>query len=140
MVNEQLYFLSILCNGLAGIILFTGKDGAQAEGGARFSLQNPTVHLVLGILCAVTGILKLLSPMKTALLGDLVPAAAGVTAGLLLIFGIYRHDVSENAEVTEPVGKLDRLGESLMKFRKTVGLGLLAVALLHFLFPYALFL
>nr|AGS52372.1 hypothetical protein [uncultured bacterium contig00077] len=138
MVNEQLYFLSILCNGLAGFILFTGKDSQPVENTAKFSLQNPTIHLVLGILCSVTGVLKLLSPMKTALLGDLVPAAAGVTAGLLLIFGIYRHDVSSSSE--EPSGTLDRLGENLMKFRKTVGLGLLAVALLHFLFPYALFL
>ena len=135
----QLYFLSILCNGLSGYILFSGNDGETVEKGVRFSINNPTFHLVLGILSAVTGILKLLSPTLDGipLLGDLVPAVAGVTAGLLLIFGIYRQNVSV---VSESQGSLDRLGISLLKFRKSVGLTLMVVALIHFLFPQALFL
>jgi hypothetical protein len=138
----QLYFLSILCNGLSGYILFAVNENDPVESGSRFSLNNPTFHLVLGVLSAVTGVLKLLDPMKEAegkvvyLLGDLLPAAAGVTAGLLLIFGIYRTDVS----ATNNPGALDRLGTSLMKFRKTVGLALFAIAFLHFLLPRALFL
>jgi hypothetical protein len=136
----QLYFLSILCNGLSGYILFTGNENVPAEKGMRFSLNNPTFHLVLGILSAVTGVLKLLSPTIDGIpiLGDLIPAAAGITAGLILIFGMYRQDVSAPAESAG--GTLERLGTKLMRFKKTIGLALIAVAVLHFLFPGALFL
>jgi len=142
MITPQLYFLSILCNGLSGYILFAGNGGAEIEKGVHFSINNPTFHLVLGILSAVTGVLKLLSPsMGIPILGDLVPAAAGVAAGLILIFGIYRRDASVNpSDSAETAGKLDNLGGSMLRFRKTIGLGLLAVALIHFLFPQAIFL
>jgi len=147
----QLYFLSILCNGLSGYILFSGGDGETSgnssedsaadslEKSIRFSLNTPTFHLVLGILCAVTGVLKLLSPTMDGilLLGDLIPSAAGIIAGILLIFGIYRQDISA---APERPSSLDRLGISLLRFRRTVGFGLIAVAFLHFLFPQALFL
>jgi len=147
----QLYFLSILCNGLAGYILFAGNDGEEPESSAddftagsieksmRFSLNTPTFHLVLGILCAVTGILKLLSPTMDGILliGDLLPSAAGVVSGILLIFGIYRQDISA---APENPGALDRLGIGLLRFRRAIGLGLIIVAFLHFLFPQALFL
>jgi hypothetical protein len=138
----QLYFLSILCNGLSGYILFSGDHGENesienSAGVLRFSIRNPTFHLVLGILSAVTGVLKLLSPVKTPIFGDLAPAIAGIAAGFILIFGIYRRGVSSSL-VEE--GKLDRMGEGLLRYRKVLGLGMLAVAALHFLFPLALFL
>jgi hypothetical protein len=134
----QLYFLSILCNGLSGFILFAGKEEESVEGNALFSINNPMFHLVLGILSAVTGVLKLLSPTMDGIpiLGDLIPAAAGVTAGLLLIFGMYRQSTAS----PESKGELDRIGFNLLRFRKTFGLGLMIVALIHFLFPQALFL
>ena len=123
--------------------MFAGKEGETVENGSTFSLNNPVVHLVLGILSSVVGVLKLLSPMPVSservvlILGDLIPAAAGVTAGLLLIFGMYRQGIGSDAE---PRGELDRLGLNLLRFRKTFGLGLIAVAVIHFLFPQALFL
>jgi len=147
----QLYFLSILCNGLSGYILLTGNQGGESDSSSdesvvdsidksiRFSLNSPTFHLVLGILCVVTGVLKLLSPTMDGilLLGDLIPSAAGIVSGILLIFGIYRQDISA---APENPGALDRLGISLLRFRKVVGFGLIVVAFLHFLFPQALFL
>jgi hypothetical protein len=134
----QLYFLSILCNGLSGYILFAGNDGETDENPVSF-LNTPTFHLVLGILSAVTGILKLLSPSigGVLILGDLIPAAAGAIAGFMLIFGIYRKDTSMNIEST---GTMDILGANLLRFRKPIGLALFAIALIHFLFPQALFL
>jgi len=139
----QLYVLSIICNGLSGYILFAGREGEQAEK-QGFSVDNPTFHLIIGILSAVTGILKLLSPSvgvpgKTGVLifGDLIPAAAGIVAGIVLIFGLYRHDITT---ATETSGSLDRLGKNLLRFRKLLGMFLFAAALVHFLFPAALFL
>jgi hypothetical protein len=130
----QLYLLSVLCNGLAGYVLFSGNENDSEN--ARFSIKTPTFHLVLGILSAVTGVLKLLSPSFDGIpiIGDLIPVAAGLVAGLMLIFGIYRQDLSAKA------GELDRLGISLLAFRRPIGLGLMAISLLHFLFPQALFL
>jgi hypothetical protein len=139
----QLYFLSILCNGLSGYILFAGKEGETIEEGAFLSLNSPIFHLVLGILSVVTGVLKLLSPLPSItgntvyILGDLVPSTAGITAGLLLIFGMYRQGSTAGSE---SMGELDRIGSNLLRFRKTFGLGLMLVAVMHFLFPQALFL
>jgi hypothetical protein len=134
----QLYFLSILCNALSGYVLFTGNDNETPEKPLSFT-DNPTFNLVLGILSAVTGVLKLLSPTvdKIPIIGDLVPAIAGIAAGLVLIFGIYRQNTSS---VSTSTNSLDSLAGTLLAFRKPFGMGLLAVALLHFLFPQALFL
>jgi len=134
----QLYFLSILCNALSGYVLFTGNDNKTSEKPPSFA-DNPTFNLVLGILSAVTGVLKLLSPTvdKIPILGDLVPAISGVAAGLVLIFGIYRQSTPSASPSTN---SLDSLAGTILAFRKPFGLGLLAVALLHFLFPEALFL
>jgi hypothetical protein len=138
----QLYFLSILCNGLTGYILFAG-DESQADEKSIVFHSNPTFHLVLGILSAVTGILKILSPtvLENAspgggflILGDLIPAAAGIVAGFMLIFGIYRKENSQS------VGSMDVLGSSLLGLRKPIGIALLGVAVLHFLFAKIIFL
>jgi hypothetical protein len=120
---------------LAGYVLFAGS-GSETGEKARFTINNPVFFLVLGICCIVIGVLKLLSPTLDGIiiLGDLIPSAAGVIAGLILIFGIYRQDVSAKS------GELDRLGTNMLSFRKPIGLGLMVVALLHFLFPQALFL
>jgi len=136
----QLYFLSIVCNGLSGYIRFAGNDDVSFDKGTRLSLNSPVFHLVLGIVSAITGVLKLLSPTMDGIpiLGDLLPVAAGIASGLLLIFGTYRHDTS--SAVSDSTGALDRLGASLLRFRKSVGLGLMGAALVHFLFPQALFL
>jgi len=134
----QLYFLSIICSGIAGYILFAGKDGDID----MLPIDNPTFHLVLGIISAVTGVLKLLSPLPSSMdaargviiLGDLIPSAAGIVAGLVLIFGLYRRDVSAKD------GELDRIGTNLLAFRKPIGIALLCVAVVHFIFGELLFL
>ena len=85
----QLYFLSVICNALSGYILFSGDEGEIPKNPLNF-LDNPLFHLVLGIISAVTGILKLLSPSmdNILILGDLIPSTAGIIAGFMLIFGI----------------------------------------------------
>jgi hypothetical protein len=68
-------------------------------------------------------------------LGDLLPGAGGIAAGFVLIFGSYRERATIASE-----GTLDRVGDAFLKYRKGVGVLLLALAVLHFLFPQALFL
>ena len=127
----QLYFLSIVCNSLCGYILFSGNE---SENSLKIeALNNPTFQLVLGIISIVTGVLKLLSPTRFIILGDLFPAIAGVIGGFMMIFGISRKDSSSQ-------GSLEVISTGLLNFRKPIGLGLLGAALLHFLFPNWLFL
>jgi hypothetical protein len=134
----QFYFLSILLNGLTGYILsFAGDEPENSiETSLRFSLKNDTFRLILGILAAVTGLLKLLSPVQgdVPVIGDLIPAVLGLGAGFILILGYYRERSSVESE------KIARLGESLSRYKKWLGIVFLASAALHFLFPQALFL
>jgi len=136
----QLYFLSIILNALAGILLVFGDalDGDSANKGFKLFLSSNGFRLVLGILAAIIGILKLLSPINNTIpiLGDLLPALAGLAAGFILIFGFYR----ENSARSDVEGNLDRIGDTFLHYRKAAGIFLLAIAILHFLFPTALFL
>jgi hypothetical protein len=136
----QLFFLSILFNGLSGYVLVTQEkwENGSIENSLKLSPSNETFRLVLGILTAVTGFLKLLSPVMgtTPFLGDLVPALAGIAGGFILVFAYYR----DHAQDVDGEGKFDRIGNTFLRGKKTAGIILLASALLHFLFPQALFL
>jgi len=135
----QLYFLSIVFNGLAGFLFVFADlgDGDSDEQSAKFSFIGSGFRLVMGILAAVIGILKLLSPMEgMPILGDLLPALAGLGAGFILIFGFYR----ERTPSIDNDEQINRFGEIALHYKKAVGISLLAAALLHFLFPSALFL
>jgi hypothetical protein len=114
----------------------TGESDS-IENSLRFSLHNTSFRLVFGILSALVGIVKLLSPAMDGMpfLGDFLPATGGIAAGFVLIFGAYRERAAAVSE-----GTLDRVGDAFLKYRKGVGLILLALAVLHFLFPQALFL
>jgi hypothetical protein len=135
----QLYFLSILFTGFSGYLLVTQEkwENSSLEEGMKFSPRNGTFRLILGILTALTGVLKLLSPQgNLPFLGDLIPAVCGLAGGFTLVFGYYRG--REGAVKGE--GNLDRIGEILLRWRKGLGYALITSALLHFLFPQALFL
>jgi hypothetical protein len=134
----QFYFLSILLNGLSGYILGFGADepDASIETSIKPSLNNDTFRLILGILTAVTGLLKLLSPTEgdIPVIGDLIPAVLGLGAGFILIFGYYRERSTVESE------SVNRVAEVLARHKKWMGFIFLISAALHFLFPKALFL
>jgi hypothetical protein len=136
----QFYLLSIVLNGLIGFLLVFGDaiEGNSTASGFELFLSSRGLRLFLGILAAITGILKLLSPVMNGMpiLGDILPALAGLAAGFILIFGFYR----ENSVKNDTEGTLDRIGDTFLHYKKAVGVILLAVAVLHFLFPTALFL
>ena len=137
----QLYFLAILCCGFAGYVLFAGGNNSDQKALFSISFDNQTFNLILGIICAVTGVLKLLAPLPSGeqlkrilIFGDIFPAAAGIIAGLIFIFGIYRQDKHSGS------GKLDHAGAALLTFRKPIGFALMLIAVVHFLFGELLFL
>ena len=133
----QFYFLSIVLNALAGYLLFTGDEGGILELRKDFSMKDDTLKLVVGILAAVTGLLKLLSPVEgdIPVVGDLLPAVVGLLSGFLLIFGYYQNRSS--LELSEHAEKVDRI---LGKNKRIIGAVAMVTAVLHFLFPKVLLL
>jgi hypothetical protein len=134
----QFYFLSILFNLVSGYLLVRNKaEGEESvENSLKFPVNMETFKLILGILTALTGLLKLLSSVEgdVPVAGDLLPALTGMAAGAVLVFSCYREQSAlEKEGVTQP-------GEGILKYRKWIGVAAAASALLHFLFPRALFL
>jgi len=134
----QFYFLSIVLNTLAGYALFTiGKElkGGKLDG-IKSLLSDSILRLVLGVLCATVGFLKLLTVMRgdIPVVGDLIPALAGMISGFTLLLEFYRANTSVTTEFME---KLDRI---FIANSRIVGIITMLTALAHFLFPSVLFL
>ena len=133
----QFYFLSIVLNALAGFILISGDEVGVLEFKSSFSLKDETLRLVAGILSVVIGVLKILSPIEgdIPVVGDLVPAAAGILAGLVLVFEYYWDRSTLDASAHD--GRIDRI---LVSNKKIIGVAAIIAAGLHFLFPKVLLL
>ncbi|MDR1105854.1 MAG: hypothetical protein LBL44_05815 [Treponema sp.] len=132
----QFYFLSVLFNALTGFILFTGDGESSLEERLKLPVNNEIFRLVLGILAMITGLLKLLSSVQgdIPVIGDLIPAAAGLVTGFILIYSYY----DEHAAPAE--GAFRNFGGAVLRNKKWIGLAAMAAAVLHFLFPQALLL
>ena len=140
----QLYFISVVLNGIIGFLFVFGdaEEKDSIEKSMKFSFLSGGFHLILGILTALTGFLKFLLPIKNSsgntiyVFGDFIPAVAGIAAGFILLFGFYR----EHSANIDSENDLDRIGKTFLHNKKIIGFILIAVALLHFLFPTALLL
>jgi hypothetical protein len=134
----QIYLLSILLNAGGGFVLFSnGGTGGKSviEDEIHFSLRNESFRLVLGILCALVGLLKLLSPVQgdIPVIGDIVPAAAGLTAGFVLLFDYYHG----RSFFEEGDGRMRTI---ITVNRRWIGFAVMIAAVLHFIFPGVLLL
>jgi uncharacterized membrane-anchored protein len=135
----QFYFLSVLLNALTGfVLLFVDRDDPDAviEGKMPAIMQDETFRLVLGILTCITGFFKLLSAVRgdIPVIGDLIPAFAGLIGGFTLLYDFYKQRSTVDEDTLPPVVK------KIVGARKYVGIGCLLAAILHFLFPTVLFL
>jgi hypothetical protein len=122
----QFYFLSVFFHLIAAFVLVT--DTKEIIDLAI--LKDKTFRIVLGAICAVTGVIKLFVVVHSSavIVGDLLPAIAGMIAGVLLI-------IQDNQE------KLPEwFNRIFMTNKLIVGFACLGIALLHFVFPGALFL
>ncbi|MCL2204965.1 MAG: hypothetical protein FWB82_00345 [Treponema sp.] len=133
----QFYFLSIALNALAGYILISGSEEGPLVFRSGFSLNDETFKLVVGVVSSLVGLMKILSVIEgdVPVIGDLLPAVAGILAGFTLIFEYYRSRTS--LETTDHVAKIDRL---LAANKKVIGVAAIVSAVLHFLFPRVLLL
>jgi len=131
------YLLSVVLNALIGIILVFCKEEAD-KGALSFSLNNETVRLIIGGASFITGILKILSPVRgnIPVVGDLFPALVGIAGGFLLLFEFYRNKTSGSPAFDF----MERFASLITRNRKISGFVCLAAALLHFLFYPIIFL
>lgn len=134
----QFYFLSIVLNLLSGyaLILDDDKQAAGPLDGIRELFRGETFRLVIGVFSLAVGFFKLISVVRSdvAIIGDLIPASAGILSGFALLLEFYRN---RSALPNGPYARFDLI---LAKNRKWIGYGAIVAALTHFLFPTVLFL
>lgn len=151
----QFYFLSIIFNVIAGLVLIYGSDFTKSEklpaenkkakkdDGKKadlFSeiplLENGNFRLVLGVLTVLTGLMKILSVFRNdvPVIGDLIPALAGLLAGASILIEYYLVSSSLENELPEKVNGL------FIEGRKYIGYLAVIAGVLHFIFPQVLLL
>ena len=131
----QFYFLSVLCNAVAGYLLFRNETNDwDFEAGLKLSANSDVFRLVFGILTIITGLFKLLSPVpgSVPVLGDFIPAIFGFISGFVILFEYYKKTatiISDNTALLELF---------LTRYKKQIGFFCIVSAVLHFLFPQSL--
>ena len=134
-----IYLLSVVLNALVGLILSFCQEEAE-PGALSLSLNNETVRLIIGALSFLTGILKILSPVRAPgnipVLGDLLPALVGLAGGFILLFEFYRRKAPDSSVFDF----LERVAALIERNRKISGYICIAVAALHAIFYQVIFL
>ena len=134
----QIYFLSIILNVIAGYTLIADNDKNTPDSRAVFAVKDEKFRLIIGILAMAVGVLKILSAMDGDLriIGDLLPAAAGIVSGFVMLYEYYRR---QSTLVRDEYEK-ESVNQILVKNKKIIGFASILIAGLHFLFPKVLFL
>ena len=135
----QIYFLSILVNLLSGITLSFDRMDERLQ---LLSLFNPELfqhagfRLTMAIVTFVVGFLKLLSvsPGDVPVVGDLLPALAGMVMGFTLFLQYYRDRTTVESS---SLASLDAIFGKNSAIIGTLGV---IVAVLHFFLHTVLFL
>ncbi len=134
----QMYLLSIITIVLASVSLGFDRLDERIRIGALLSgevFKRGTFRFGLGLVTVVVGFFRLLFATGESIpvLGDFLPAAAGMVLGLTLVLIYYK----EKSSVDAGFPALDRI---LVQNAPNLALLGLLIALLHFLLPAALFL
>lgn len=135
----QIYLLSVVTNLLAGAVAsFEGLDEKLHISAVlnRELLDRAGFRLGLGIVTVVVGFLKFLTVSEgdVPVVGDLLPALAGISLGMILLLQYYKG----RSDVTSPT--VDKVDNVLGKNANVFGMAGVAVAVIHFLFHRVLFL
>jgi hypothetical protein len=119
---------------LSGFVLVS--DNLKGEGASRGFFKNASFRLCLGVATAVIGIIKFLSvvPGDYPVVGDIAPALGGLVSGAVLLYEFYR------AHATISSKTADSISGFIGVHKRVIGGIAIVAAVLHFLFPSALFL
>lgn len=141
----QFYLLTVVSTVVAGLALSSDylKTKSEFFGSFRFLQKSRTIQIIAGLVTAAIGVLKLIfiSPGEdVVVVGDLLPAAAGIILGIILIGEAFRQYPKEG-EVREKVGQsVEKVTKRIALYRIPVGIAGAVIGLLHFIFPGVLFL
>ena len=115
------------------IITFWTQEVPLTMWEARHLLLASFIIMVLSVL---VGLMKLLSVVQDGVpvVGDLLPAVAGLVGGFCVLLQFY---METNSIDYAPNGLIQKL---FVDSRRTIGICCLVVATLHFVFPRAIFL
>lgn len=134
----QVYVLSILTTVVAGIALAFERMDERLRIRAVFNpelFHHAGFRLGLGVTTFVVGFLKLLLPVGTTpVVGDLVPALAGLTTGFALAFQYYQSRVEMRTQTVESIDSM------VNRFGASVGVISMLAGIAHLILPNALFL
>ena len=135
----QIYLLSILTMLLAGVTLAFERLDERIKIGAFFSetlFKSLGFKLGLGIATLLVGIFQFLTvaPGDVKVVGDLIPAIAGIIGGGVLVVQYYQEKSTVESRLIETIDRI------FVRNAPNIGVLLLVVAILHFLFHRVLFL
>lgn len=162
----QFYFLSVLFNLITGFILLNKNNLVTNESATESSLdeneeetkkitdsklkhikefsskiinkevlENKTLIMVVGMLSLFTGIIKFFVVANNGIkvFGDLFPAICGIVGGFTILFNMYlKNGTDRNINST--------LNKIFVTYANIIGYACIIIALIHFIFPGALFL
>ncbi|MBA7481711.1 hypothetical protein ES707_17185 [subsurface metagenome] len=136
---HQIYFLSIFANLMAGVTLSSDylSDKISAFSPFKELFSRKGVRGGIGALALIVGFLKLLIRSidhDVPVVGDFLPALAGIGMGAVLLFELFKAKTEVSSET---MGNLEKV---VVTYKVPLGLAGAAIGLLHFLLPGALFL
>jgi len=104
--------------------------------GENTIFDDKTFRLVIGILTMFVGLMKLLSVVHNdvPIIGDLLPAVAGLLGGFCLLVEFYRQNASCELKLPDFTQRL------FVEDRRYIGILCIVAAILHFVFPDVLLL
>lgn len=135
----QFYLLSVIMNIIAGTVLSAGfidERVSFVSGMKDYFDGKPSMKLTIGVITFIVGFFKLLSVTRgdVPVVGDLLPAVAGLVMGLALFLDYYKSRSTVSSPFVDTAEKL------LLNNRNIIGLVGIVIGVLHFLLPRVLFL
>lgn len=130
---EQVYFLSIIGNTLAGLILMAEHLSEKVSFLKTIEkiFKNFGVRIILAFGLILIGMIKLVWPFNgIPFIGDLFPMLASLVMGFTLIFEFLRGKSDVNSAT------LVMLDSIFLKNKFYIGIAALFFSLLHFLLPW----
>ena len=135
---QQIYLLSVVTLLIGGLTL------ARAFASERISflagwpalVDNDQTRRIIGIVAGLVGIIKLFVVVKSPdmelafVVGDFLPAAAGIVVGILLLYEDYYARKMAGLDEEEAPPKTLLLG-----YRDQIGMTTVVIGLVHFLMP-----
>lgn len=150
----QFYFLTIFFLVIGSLVLLSSDYGGRFPLVIRLRdmmFKNQTNTIVMLVLTAVTGVMKLISPTDPgpAVLGDFVPAI--MLVAVAVCYGFELKSLGADVAGTDEQGDLgdeslldseivDKAEGFYYKNKRLLGFVIASVAFLHFLFPSAVLL